>query len=76
MFGGTLNKDRIDKAIYEIHTLTYSDLHVIKVDSLTHALALFPEFFRKFKRELTYSFNLSQKVWKCKSFSLVNAYCN
>eukprot|EP00795_Rhopilema_esculentum_P003097 gene3097-1387_t len=62
VFGATLNKDRIDKAMYEIHTLTYSDLHTIKVDSLTHALALFPDFFRKFRRELTYSFNLSQKM--------------
>ena len=52
--------------MYDIHTLTYSDLHCVKMDSLCSALQLFPDFFKTFKKELSYSFQVGKQV--CKFF--------
>jgi len=64
VFGSNIRKPigKMNKSLYEIHTLTYSDLHYIKLDTLVSALQLYPDFFKRFKRDLVYSFDITKKM--------------
>ena len=68
VFGSDIKcDDKAERAMYDIHTLTYSDLHCVKMDSLCSALQLFPDFFKKFKTELSYSFQVGKQVCRFNS---------
>ena len=64
VFGSNIRKPigKMNKSLFEVQTLTYSDLHCIKLETLVSALQLFPDFFKKFKKELLYSFDITRKV--------------
>ncbi len=53
---------KVQVSLFDIHSLTYSDLHFVATEQLNESLALYPEFYRRFRRNLVYSFDLFSEV--------------